>query len=58
MLLGARQLGLSLVVRNTGTEELQFTTGLHTHVAVTDIRDDDVVVAVRCAACRMQAYKS
>ena len=48
VLLGARDLGLQLCVRNTGSAEFAFTTALHSYLGVQDAREDSVMILVRC----------
>ena len=44
VVLGAKQLSLSLLVRNTGAQELSFTAGLLSHVGVTDALEKEVML--------------
>ncbi len=47
IVLGARQLSLTLVARNPGPKEFAFTAALHSYLGVADVRDDAVMVLVR-----------
>jgi D-hexose-6-phosphate mutarotase len=44
VVLGAKQLSLSLLVRNTGEQELSFTAGVLSHVGVTDALEKEVLL--------------
>lgn len=49
VLLGARDLGLQLTVRNRGGAGFAFTTALHTYFGVQDVREENVMLLVRAA---------
>jgi hypothetical protein len=45
--LGAKQLGLRLTARNTGSKEFELSAGLNTHVGVSDALSNGVMLLVR-----------
>ncbi len=47
VVLGARDLGLTLMVRNTGGAQFAFTAALHSYLGVQDVREEGVQLLVR-----------